>query len=125
MFAPECRLVYDALDLEHVRCEREAEVLGTEEARENAATVRREEMAALRAADVVWTVTAVEKEKVAQLASTHTVSVIPTIHGVDADLPGFEGRNGIVFLGSYRQTEPSTSANWQTPSSTKPRSGTS
>jgi len=102
MFAPECRLVYDALDLEHVRCEREAEVLGTDEARENAATVRREEIAALNDADVVWTVTDVEKEKVAQLAAPRAISVIPTIHAVDADLPGFESRNGIVFLGSYR-----------------------
>lgn len=98
---PECRLVLDALDLEHVRCEREAQVLNTREARENAARTRREEVAALRDADAVWTVTEVEKESVGGIVPGKPVSVIPNIHRVDDEVPGYEARSGIVFLGNY------------------------
>lgn len=101
MLLPECRLVLDALDLEHVRCEREARLLNTREAIENAARTKREEIAALRDADAVWTVTEVEKQAVLKIAPGKPVCVIPTIHQVDSEVPGFDARSGIVFLGNY------------------------
>lgn len=102
MLLPECRLVMDALDLEYVRCEREAAVLGTREAIKNASETKRQELAALRDADAVWTVTEIEKQIVLGITPGKRVDVIPTIHHADTELPGFEERSGIVFLGSYR-----------------------
>ena len=101
MLLPDCRLVYDALDLEFVRCEREAQVLGTKEAREYASRVKEEEIATLKDCDAVWTVTEVEKQTALALVPDKRVDVIPTIHEVDPDLPGYDARDGIVFLGSY------------------------
>jgi glycosyltransferase involved in cell wall biosynthesis len=99
---PECRLVFDALDLEHVRCEREAEILNTKDAHDNAARVKREEIGALRDADAVWTVTEVEKQNVLGFVPNKHVDVIPTIHEAGHDLPGFDAREAIVFLGNYQ-----------------------
>lgn len=101
MLLPECRLVYDALDLEFVRCEREAQVLGTKEAQKYAEQVKIEEIGTLRDCDTIWTVTEVEKQKALELVPGKRVDVIPTIHEADRDLPGYDARDGIVFLGSY------------------------
>jgi len=102
MLLPDCRLVFDALDLEYVRCEREAQVLGTREARENANRIKREEHAVIRDADAIWTVTEVEKQTVLSITPDKHVDVIPTIHDVEANPTGFDDREGIVFLGNYQ-----------------------
>ncbi len=102
MALPQCRLVFDTLDLEFVRCEREAQIVGTSAARENARDIKVEEHSAIRDAESVWVVTEDEKHTVLQIAPEKDVRTIPNIHAVDPDLPGFGSRSGVVFLGSYR-----------------------
>lgn len=99
---PECRLIFDTLDLEYVRLDREANIVATAEARASAERVRREEISALRDADSVWVVTEVEKVTAIDVAAARNVEVIPTIHVAESESPSYESRHGLVFLGNYR-----------------------
>lgn len=105
-FLPKCRLVLDTVDLHFVRLQREAALTSDPIVHQHAETIRREETSALFDADTVWVVTETERQVLLRdvISNGVRVHVVPTIHPLAKNFPGYDQRQGIVFLGGYRHS---------------------
>lgn len=99
---PWCARILDTVDLHFVRLQREAELRGGAESAAAARQAYRDEWAAMEAADGVWVVTPEESAIVGKRGLRAVV--VPNLHRADADPPGFEHRQGLLFIGSYRHS---------------------
>ena len=100
---PAAAVIYDTVDLHHVRELREARYLDSGHRRQDDASTR--ELEQMAAADVTVAVTEVEAEVIRNLVPTATTAIIPTIHEhVAEEQPGFETRSGLLFVGSFQHT---------------------
>jgi GT2 family glycosyltransferase/SAM-dependent methyltransferase len=99
--SPGTFVVYDTVDLHHIREARRLRLEG-EEPDSDFVEVRGVERLLIRRSDLVATVSA-EEEKVVQAFVHGTATVVlPNVHGpVVGDLPGFDERSDLLFIGSY------------------------
>ena len=98
---PELKIVFDPVDVHHVRFQREADLTGSASAAQKAETFRRIETQVTRAADLIWCVSLADQEIVEQLAPNVPTTVIPTIHELhDRGLP-FAARHHLLFVGNF------------------------
>ena len=116
---PDAVLVYDTVDLHFVRAERELALAGGGEAADAAEhafrRARRTELDAVRAADVVSTVTEDEGDLLRTLVPGVEVVVLPTVHGVrTTPVPGPGGRSDLLFIGGYRHRPNIDAFSWFT-----------
>jgi O-antigen biosynthesis protein len=97
------KIIYDTIDLHYLRMKRGWE-LSTENPKKAAAewlNMRIRELKIAHQVDLTITVTPVEQEILQQQAIAN-VAVIPNIHyPYVGEIPGFEQRSGLLFIGSY------------------------
>jgi GT2 family glycosyltransferase len=98
---PAARVVYDTVDLHHVREQRRLALTG-ETPGPTWHHLRRTELRLIRSSDLVATVTQEEAREVVRLVpDAHTV-VLPVVHDLPVVAPPpFEGRSGMVFIGGF------------------------
>jgi O-antigen biosynthesis protein len=98
---PAARLIYDTVDLHHLREHRRLAVTGkTPDAAWH--KLRRTELRLMRSSDIVATVSDEEAREVARLVPDARIEVLPTVHDVPVVAPPpFEGRSGMVFIGGF------------------------
>ncbi|MGB3409677.1 MAG: glycosyltransferase [Microthrixaceae bacterium] len=97
------RVIFDTVDLYHVRLKRKAALTRNPRDRRAARAYKRLERSAVKAADMTLVVTDVERSIVQELVGSSTVQVIPNVHeSRPKPVPPRSGRNGLVFYGSYR-----------------------
>jgi GT2 family glycosyltransferase len=104
------RVIYDTVDLGHVRKRREAALLGLDDAEWQ--ELRRVELDAARRADATIVVTADEKDALRDLG-IENVFVVPTIHEVA--IPGgrrFSDSSGLLFIANYNHQPNVDAARW-------------
>ncbi len=89
---PAATIVYDTVDLHHIR-ERRAGNEGWERTRES-------EERAIAAADIVVTVSEVEREIATALGARATI-VVPTMQRAVAETLAFADRSGLLFVGGF------------------------
>lgn len=106
---PELKIVYDMLDVHHLRAEREAALTGDARAAHEADTLRRLETRLARAADLVWCGSPPDKVLMARAAPGVPSVVIPTIHELHGRGRPFAGREHLLFVGNFRH-RPNTDA---------------
>lgn len=94
---PAARIVYDTVDLHHVRERRRDEHRGI---RTDVDATLAHETSAIRAADVTVVVSQAERMVVESLGARATV-VIPTMQRPIDDPPGYAERAGLLFVGSF------------------------
>jgi glycosyltransferase involved in cell wall biosynthesis len=95
---PRARLVYDAIDLHHVRLEQQQSVTGAGAA--EAVAARRLEIAAVSAADLTLTVSEAERQALLTLVPSARVQALPLVYPLaGSSLPG--GRGGMLFVGGF------------------------
>jgi GT2 family glycosyltransferase len=114
---PQALLVYDAVDLYFLREERQLALdppKGDPEVLEHAfRRARRRELDEIRAADIVSTVTEAEATLVRSLVPEQDVVLLPNVHAVrSTDIPGFEDRAGLLFIGGYRHAPNVDAVRW-------------
>jgi GT2 family glycosyltransferase len=104
------RLIYDTVDLHHVRKQREAALSGGGDAEWR--EWQRIEAEAARTADATVVVTAEEKDILRELG-VEQVFVVPTIHE-PASVPHrrFEDTSGLLFVGNYNHPPNGDAAQW-------------
>ncbi len=98
---PKIPVVFDTVDLHFVRHQREAELTGEEIARERAEEFEGVELTVTRDCDAVLVVSAEEKDVLASQVPEQTIAVISNIHEVSRDIPPYEARHGLVFIGGF------------------------
>jgi GT2 family glycosyltransferase len=108
---PGIRVLYDTVDLHHVRLRRQAELEGTTGS-ESWKTVEALELACGQASDATITVT--EQEKLTlEAAGIRPVYVIPTIHSPKVAAPSnYAETSGVLFIGGYGHAPNVDAAQW-------------
>ena len=105
---PDARIAFDSVDALGRRLEQELEVAldshpgkVAKAKREFAAALRLERLA-VRSADCVISVSALDTEYFRQIDAAVPIVEIPMIHHPVNELPAPEGRDGVLFVGGYR-----------------------
>jgi len=100
--APAATIIYDTVDLHWIRESRAVAVNGSASVSIAKVTALRElELAMVRAADATLAVTDVERRTLEVEVPGANIRVVPMLHDVPESAPPVEGRDGIVFLGSF------------------------
>ena len=110
--APRARRVFDTVDLHYLREARAADLAGDVAQARVAARTRAHELAVIAAADVTLVVSEVERALLAQDAPGARVEVVSNLHQVAGPGPGFDARDGIVFVGGFRHPPNVDAVHW-------------
>jgi glycosyltransferase involved in cell wall biosynthesis len=104
------RVIYDTVDLSHVRVRRRSELLGGNDAEWR--ELQRIELAAARDADATVVVTAEEKTALQELG-VRDVTVIPNVHEVFvAGGRRIDDTTGLLFIGNYNHPPNVDAVQW-------------
>lgn len=98
--APDARLAYDTVDLHFLRERRRMEQAGGGDSR-IADGFQELELALGRASDVTLVVSREELEHLSAVAPELEIEVVPNANEVARDVPGLEGREGLLFVGGF------------------------
>jgi len=110
--APQARIVFDTVDLHHLREQREAERHADPALARAAARTREAELALVRAVDRTWVVSPVEQALLAAEVPGAVVDVVSNIHRPRGPGPGRETRRDLLFVGSFRHPPNVDAALW-------------
>jgi O-antigen biosynthesis protein len=97
------KVIYDTIDLHYLRLKRAWELTSNPEPKERAnwSAMQALELSMAHQSDLTITVTSIE-QKILQEQSVNNVAVIPNVHfPYHGDLPEFNQRSGILFIGGY------------------------
>lgn len=109
---PDALKVLDTVDLHHVRELREAELRGSRLMRLAARATRRRELNAVRAADVTWVVSEVERRMLAKTAPDARVEVISNVHDLPSRAPRPRSGAHLVFVGGAQHPPNADGVSW-------------
>jgi GT2 family glycosyltransferase len=110
--APRAHVVFDTVDLHHLRELREAEVSGDAAQLRNAARTRRIELGLMSQCDSTWVVSGAEQALLAQELPGVKVSVVSNIHEVHGPGKPWADRRDLLFVGGYRHPPNVDAALW-------------
>jgi O-antigen biosynthesis protein len=99
--APRARIVYDTVDLHHVRQRREALLAADAELLRKSEERREEELALARLADETWVVSDVEKIALDEALGDARVRVVSNVHDVPGSAAPFAVRRDLMFIGGF------------------------
>ncbi len=94
------KTVFDTIDLHFLREMRRAEIEGNNKLWSRVEELKRTELSWARNSDLVLVVSDVEKDILISEGISN-VRVVPNVHHVYDDTPGFDGREGLMFIGSF------------------------
>lgn len=98
---PEALVIFDSVDLQHVREFRHAKLLGNAPLLQRALQVKHHELDICRRVDQVWVVTDTEKRLVENEVPAARVHIVSDPHELkSSDIP-FARRSGMIFVGGF------------------------
>ena len=112
LHAPRAAIVFDTVDLHHVREQREAELSGDTAQLRGAARTRKLELGLIANCDRTWVVSEAEKAMLAQEIPQAHVDVVSNIHSVHGAGQPWQQRKDLLFVGSYRHPPNVDAALW-------------
>jgi O-antigen biosynthesis protein len=95
-------LVFDTVDLHHLREQRRAELENDAALARCAAQTRSVELSVMHASDVIWVTSTHEYDVVRGYDPSLRVEIVPNIHAVRDSVPPFSGRRNMLFIGGFR-----------------------
>lgn len=98
---PGLKIVYDMLDVHHLRAEREAALTGDPRAAAEAKRLRQLETRIARAADLIWCGSPADKLLMDGLAPGVPSVVVPTVHQLHDRGLSFDERHHLLFVGNF------------------------
>ena len=102
LYAPQARLIFDTVDVHHLREARAAELSGSVEQAAQAARTRAQELKLMRDCDVTLVVSAAEKELLAPVVPGVRIEVLSNVHEVHGRRCEFGERRDLVFVGGFQ-----------------------
>jgi GT2 family glycosyltransferase/glycosyltransferase involved in cell wall biosynthesis len=102
LYAPQARLIFDTVDVHHLREQRVADLDGSTELAQQAARTRAQELRLMRACDVTLVVSAAEKEILARDVPQVRIEVVSNVHDVFGRRRDFDERRDLVFVGGFQ-----------------------
>lgn len=98
---PSIKIIFDTVDVQFFRLEREFELTRDEAVAEEAMLLKKIETRLACLSDQVWCVTRDDKEVIEKHAQARSVKVIPNIHALHNRGKGFDEREGLLFIGNF------------------------
>lgn len=111
-YAPQARVLFDTVDLHHLREHRAAELRGDAVALRAAAQTRRQELELIDQADITLVVSAVERQLLAREKPDKQVDILSNLHRLHAAGPGFAQRRDLLFIGGFRHPPNVDAMHW-------------
>jgi glycosyltransferase involved in cell wall biosynthesis len=99
---PNARVIFNAVDMHHIRHEREAKVTGSADAARRAEQARGMELALVRQCDGTIVVSETERDRLLALIPGARVFYIPLIRDIPGRINGYRERADVAFVGHYR-----------------------
>ncbi len=99
---PGVPVVYDTVDLQHLREQRRADLTGDADLARTAQRLRQQELGLVARTEVTLVVADYERDALLAELPSATVRVLGTVHASRTDVLGPEGRSGLLFVGSFR-----------------------
>lgn len=98
---PKAQVIFDTVDLHHLRELREAELTNDTRLHALALNRRTQELALIEAAHATFVVSPVEQALLQKERPEKTIHVVSNIHDIPGRGAAFEDRHGIVFVGGF------------------------
>ena len=98
---PNLKIIYDMLDVHHLRAAREAALTGEPRAIRESESLRRLETRLGRSADLIWCGSSPDQQLMARIAPGVPSVVVPTIHPLHERGLRFAERKQLLFVGSF------------------------
>ena len=108
------KVIYDTIDLHYLRLKREWELTNNldDRSKNKWQQMQTTELSMASLSDLAITVTTNE-QKILQYQSVGRVEVVPNVHlPYQEDVPGFDSRSGILFIGGYNHTPNVDGVKW-------------
>lgn len=100
-YAPYAEVIYDSVDLHHVRYRRAAELSGDPHQAKVAASYLQLETLGFTLTDKALAITETEKQMILQTWPETVVEVVPNVHSIRISSTPWRLRKGLVFIGGY------------------------
>lgn len=111
-WAPHAKILFDSVDLHYLREQRMAELEKDGQLLKLSEKTREQELGVIRQADVTLVVSPVEKALLATETPDARVEVLSNIHEPVAHTPGFDGRDGLLFVGGFQHPPNVDAVRW-------------
>lgn len=98
---PSAKIIYDTVDMHHLRAQRCFEVTGNPKDAELAAKLKASELAAARQADATLVCSQVERDLLRSEIPDLNIHVVADIHEAKRGVKGHKGRADILFVGGF------------------------
>jgi len=102
-------VIFDTVDLHHLREQRRAELEGDPALMSEAALTKKAELFVASASEMVWVVSDYEVDVLRRENASLRIEIIPTIHRIRETVPPFGERRDLLFLGGFKH-QPNESA---------------
>lgn len=112
IYAPKTTLIFDTVDLHHIREQQEAELANSDALRKQAQTTKAKEYAYIRDCDETWVVSDSERKLLQTDFPDKTIRLISNSHPIRKNTPGFGQREGILFVGNFRHPPNADGLQW-------------
>jgi glycosyltransferase involved in cell wall biosynthesis len=103
-YAPVTTVIFDSVDLHHLRIEREALTKADDNLKRFAAECKQRELAVARKADITLVVSPVEKQILKKECPRIRIEIVSNIHEVQGRGADFSNRRGLLFIGGLFHT---------------------
>ncbi len=111
-WAPQAKVLFDSVDLHYLREQRMAELEKDAHLLKLSEKTRAQELGVIQQADVTLVVSPVEKALLATETPDARVEVLSNIHEPVAHTPGFDGRDGLLFVGGFQHPPNVDAVRW-------------
>jgi glycosyltransferase involved in cell wall biosynthesis len=98
---PKLKIIYDMLDVHHLRSAREAVLTGDSRAARESERLRRLETRLALGADLIWCGSSPDQKLMARIAPDTPSVVVPTVHELHERKSTFDERNHLLFVGNF------------------------
>ena len=95
-------IIFDTIDLHYLREQRLAELEQDPGLMRSAERTRDVELGVMRASNMVWVTSTHEAELLRTDATLPPIEIVPNIHTVRTQVPGFRARRDMLFIGGFR-----------------------
>ncbi len=98
---PKLKIIYDMLDVHHLRSAREAALTGDSRAARESEKLRQLETRLARGADLIWCGSSPDQKIMSRIAPGVPSVVVPTVHRLHGRGPTFSERKQLLFVGNF------------------------
>jgi len=110
--APNAKLVFDTVDLHHVREAQEAEISKSPAMKAQAETTRKMEYGLIGKCEETWVVSETERAALQMEFPGKTIRRVSNIHAIRHSTPNFSERKDILFVGNFRHPPNQDGLQW-------------